>query len=302
MIDSGQLCHDWLESKQTRVKASSYHKYERIMNMYVRDFLLEYSLETLTAESIQEYIQRMLDKGLSGSHIATVRYIIKDLYNYAEKRYGLKHLDFSSISVSHKTAKKEVLDEAEEKRLYDYCISHIHFSYLSVLLALCQGLRISEICGLKYKDVDLENGILNIHRVVLRNYKNESEASKEIEELEKWPARRQIVLADFLIDYLKKYMTSNDEEDFLISNSQKVPSDRNLQKHLDIINEATGIRAKFNMLRNTYRENCLNNGMNVWIVMETLGTNNLDLSLSRRGKSSIQDISRELKKVYIGQC
>lgn len=73
-----------------------------------------------------------------------------------------------------------------------------------LLIAVTYGLRGSEICGLRWEDIDFESGIMRI-RNTLTSY---SGMKYEAEKAKTKNSRRDLPLVDFTIPYLKKLKAS----------------------------------------------------------------------------------------------
>lgn len=70
----------------------------------------------------------------------------------------------------------------EQKNLVKYLKGHLNPTTLGILLSLYMGLRIGELCGLTWADIDLNAKILSIRRTVQRvkSYNNGIQKTKII--------------------------------------------------------------------------------------------------------------------------
>lgn len=61
-----------------------------------------------------------------------------------------------------------MLSEEETKRLTEYCEENININTVPSYISLYSGMRLGEICGLKWQDIDTENVIIYVRRTVQR--------------------------------------------------------------------------------------------------------------------------------------
>lgn len=63
---------------------------------------------------------------------------------------------------------KELLDKTEQARLNNYLISNPTSSNVGILLSAATGIRIGELCALKWENINLEKRILTVRNTVQR--------------------------------------------------------------------------------------------------------------------------------------
>ncbi len=68
-----------------------------------------------------------------------------------------------------------VLSQIEQHILMEYVLNNNDVKNLGILITMYCGLRIKEICALKWKDIDMDNKIIYVNktlqRIFLRNEK-----------------------------------------------------------------------------------------------------------------------------------
>ncbi len=171
---------------------------------------------------------------------------------------------------------------------------------VQVMLPLYAGLSLSEVCGLRWEDIDLETGHIHIHRNMMRIQQEQGESGKnatvmaecELPEnicrefimpgklrilLKKTAKRQQISQKSYVASVDKK--TGKGRKSFL-ENLQPdgfgtVPPDgRTLQYRLKAVGKQAGIPGlTFQMLRDTFVVMCLQAGGDVYSIAYLLGIN-----------------------------
>ncbi len=153
---------DWLEDKKTKVKAVTLQTYKALVNNHIIPHIGKIELQKLTPRHIQSLYNTLQEKkALSGENIQKVHSIINDSLNKA-LTWGLVQKNVASVVDRPKSVKKEMeVWEIEEAHQFLKVAEKDRY-YGVFLLALTTGMRQGEILGLRWKDVDLETGILAI--------------------------------------------------------------------------------------------------------------------------------------------
>ena len=91
--------------------------------------------------------------------------------------------------------------------IWQYCLNNKERISLAMSLGLYAGLRIGEICALKWEDIDLDNSMISITKTVqrLKSENHEHKTQLYILEPKSTSSIRSVILPDFLTEYLKKY-------------------------------------------------------------------------------------------------
>ena len=185
------------------------------------------------------------------------------------------------------------------KKELDYFLNEIKDNYLfkPVFIDVLTGLRIGELCGLRWKDVDFEKGIISINgQIVLDRTKKELLYTTI---LKTDTAFRKITIPKILIDYLKDLHDAINplENDFIVKDREnKMCNPRNLsmnftrtiQKYKKPINELKTVpdnymqlkQITFHGLRHTHATLLILNGENIKVVSERLGHKDISTTLN----------------------
>ena len=140
------------------------HGYENIIRLHLVPALGEVKLPELQPAQLQRYYAELLEKGLSHNTVRKHHVLLHAALG-AAVRQGIVGANVTCLVTPPAR-------EAPQHRFYDssqlrmlFCASEGTPLEVAVKLAGCLGLRRSEICGLKWRNVDLKRGVLTVCEV-----------------------------------------------------------------------------------------------------------------------------------------
>ena len=154
---------------------------------------------------------------------------------------------------------------------------------LAVLLSYNMGLRIGEVCGLRWDDIDLHKGTLTIRKTVQRIYENRK-TKIYIGSPKSKCSERIIPIPGFLLPILKEYKRC----EYVLSGCEKVVEPRTLQyRFKTLLKKAKIPSVTFHSLRHSFATNCIKLGFDVKTLSEILGHSSVEITLNRYVHSSM---------------
>ena len=290
-----QCCEEWLELKKNLVKESTYFNYKFIVEKHIKPVLGDKTLLEIKQYDMSNFIKIKKEEGITTS-LKEMLVRVKSILKYTQKKYSINFdFDFSSGYVA-RVQKLEVFTEKEKHKLEKYITSTKDIRHLGVLISLYTGLRIGEVCGLKWKDIDLENKEISVERTIQRLY-IEKGTSKVVNTLPKTiKSVRKIPISKTLIDILSTTKKQYDSECFVITGekdrSYEPFSYRNVYKKL--LKDCGLQYRKYHCLRHFFATRCIKVGMDIKSLSEILGHSNIGTTMNIYVHSSY-----EIKKKYI---
>lgn len=293
------VAEQWLSSAKLRVKESSYANYVNIVNKHILPILGGELMINLTTGKLNDFINFKLTSGrlngnggLSAKSVRDIMMIYRSIENYASREYGIKETHFTMPKIDKKQT--DVLNVFERKRLENYLIHNQNSTNISVLLCLFTGLRIGELCGLKWGDIDFDNGTLMVRRTVQRINKH-GKSEVVIGSPKSKSSIRIVPIPEFLLAILKKKRKNDDF--YIITGTCKPTEPRTMQNRFKSVLKLCGIRdVNFHLLRHTYATVCIENGFDPKTLSELLGHADASITLNRYVHSSMQ-----MKKKYVSR-
>ncbi|WP_027090374.1 tyrosine-type recombinase/integrase [Thomasclavelia saccharogumia] len=298
------VAREWLELKKMSVKYSSYVKYETVILKHVVPFFDNYTLEQITDEIIISFFKNLIEiEKYSNSTLHAIRYVMKAILEYAEKKYSIKTINFSFIKLNRTKVNFKILDENQKESLERYCFTHYKPISIAILIALYGGLRIGEICALTWHDIDLNNGIIAVNKTVERLKNKETTDSKTllmILEPKTHTSKRIVPIPSFLKEYLYNYYhnsTISNKSFYLLTNGEKIPDPRTIQNQFQRLCQDYNFQTNFHSLRHTYATRCVMQEVDLKSLSEMLGHSNVSTTLQLYVHSSLEFKMDQINKI-----
>ncbi len=286
----------WLyEYKKNEVKKTTFANYVARIKNHIKPTLGRYRLSDLRPDIIQKAVNALNDKGLAPETVRGTYNVIHDCLKQAV-RNGLISRNVASDIILPKVIASEAkcLTVEEQKRFIEVAKKE----YLGELFIfdLGTGLRLGELLGLKWEDVDFNQQIIRIKRTlnVVKDFDNaESKWHKEFGTPKTRSSIRSIPLMPDLVKMLKSVHTKQletrlatgpayENNDLVFCTALGRPLDpRNMGRSFKTIAEKAGIKnASIHWLRHTFATRGLENGIELRVIQELLGHANISITAS----------------------
>lgn len=295
------LLDDWLRAERPGIKESTYARYAHLIKTHIKPRLGEYRLSQLSPRLIEDYVTHELTDGrldgrggLSAKSVADILAVVKSSVEYANRRSDRPYCDLGSVSVKRRKKEREmrVLSREEQARLVATLTRETDMSKFGVLLALYTGIRIGELCALKWEDVSLGSAVLYIRKTMQRVQLADGGAARKTRVIVTEPKSqcsiREIPLPAFLVDYARQ-LTGNGQEYILTGDKERFVEPRTMQNRFKAYAAQSGIeRVNFHALRHTFATRCVELGFEVKSLSEILGHASVNITLNRYVHSSFE--------------
>ncbi len=276
-----QAAEQWLVQVKKERKYSTFAKYDTVYRTHLER---QAGPCVLSAEKAPECFAKIFDhlskKELSGSMQKSVCCVANQIFYFANKKYSSNVPVLERPPVTEKKKSVPVLSRAEQKKLLGCIYSGLDPFGAAVLLCLHTGLRLGELCALKWEDLDLGNRILTVNRTVQRLTVKGCRTKTVLMETDPKSegSRRSIPLTAEMAGLLVRFDTGRP----YVFGGEKPLEPRTMQyRFRKILGKSKIDSRKFHALRHTFATNCVENGMDVKSLSELLGHSDVKITLNR---------------------
>lgn len=305
----------WLEAGKENYKEQTYARYRYIIETHIVPNIGVIPVAQISTEYINSFITDKRTKGridgkggLSVSYTQTISFIILSALNYAVQENLCSPIIGKTVKLSKSKRNLDVLSLQEQRQLENYLLADIDIRKAGILLAIYTGVRLGELCGLCWNDIDLNNGIIHINRTIERicNHEHISGEPKTkliISETKTISSNRFIPISRKTI-LLLKLIKHNDSPFVLPGISRDFMDPRTLQYAFKrFLNESHLRNAKFHVLRHTFATRCMESGMDMKTLSEILGHSDTNITTNIYVHSTIEHKRKTIETMssYCGQ-
>ena len=164
-----EIADSWKEEKRPYVKRSTFAAYM----LTLENHLLPYfgDMTELGEPTVQSFVLEKLNAGLGVKTIKDILIVLKMIMKHGVKNKWIDHAEWDiKYPTNVASPEIEVLTVANHKKILDHIKANFSFKALGIYLCLTTGLRIGEICALRWEDIDTQTGTLQVKRTIERIY------------------------------------------------------------------------------------------------------------------------------------
>lgn len=296
-VDFADIIDKWECGVVNTVKPSTFANYQTKINKHILPYFQGVKYEQVTAEKINEFITDKINSGLSAGYVANIVALIKSIANYAAMNFECTDkIANVPLPRSYGTREIKTISADDKTRIRQYIFAHPTMSNCGILLAMATGVRIGELCALKWSDVDIDKKILSVRRTAQRVSTGSGTELVVLPPKTK-TSQRDIPLPDFVVPMLRKFKSSDDY--YILSGNQNITDPRTMQNRFRRLLEQAGAeRVNFHVLRHTFATDCVAAGCDVKTLSEILGHSSTGVTLSRYIHPSMQSKKNCISAIF----
>lgn len=281
------LFDEWLSAVKLRVKPSTYANYHMKIDKHILPVFGGLRYDTLTVQMLHTFIDGKLSSGLSPKYVSDIIVVFKSMAKYIARVHGVRNILSDVVLPKFTHEEKELLTSIQQQKLCKYLLSNLNTTSLCVLLSFYTGLRVGEVCGLMWSDIDFDKSLLTVRRTVQRIRANNSGTRLIVDTPKSRSSKRYIPIPAFIMKILRVFR-SNDNH-YILSDSIRVIEPRTLQNRFkSILKKVELPLVTFHSLRHMFATNCLQAGFDIKTLSEILGHANVQTTLNRYVHSSME--------------
>lgn len=285
----------WLRD-QSHIKDSSRMTYNSYLKNHLAPELGEIKLGSLTNEELQKFVNKKLES-LSVKTVKDIFNMLRGALKAAYDKNLLQEVVWNVKLPKNPRPKIQILNWNEQRALEKAIDESDDPNDIGILICLYTGLRICELCALRWENVDLDRGIMSIVQT-LQRIENDGGGSKtkiKFDSPKSLSSVRDVPIPKFLVERLKKI-----EKDggYVISANGKFIEPRVYSRRLDRLLSKLGIpHIKFHSLRHSFSTRALEIGFDVKTLSEILGHSSASITLNFYAHSMCEHKRKEIERL-----
>ncbi|MGI5896133.1 MAG: tyrosine-type recombinase/integrase [Oscillospiraceae bacterium] len=301
-----QIAALWLETICFTVKRSTYFQYMRIINQHLNPAFSGRTVAVVDDNLILQFIRSKMVNGrldgrggLSPKSLRDILVVLKSILRFAKKR-GYYTPELPDIPLPKMEQEEiSILSDTAQRHLEGYLNQSNDLCKLGILVCLYTGLRIGEICALKWGDIRFDAASIYVRRTVLRipgDLENKQKTRVVFNTPKTRSSLREVPLPVFLLRKLHPYRgLFSADSFFLTGDTTKFIEPRTYQYRFKRYLQQAGLpEMKFHVLRHTFATRCISLGFDPKTLSEILGHADVNTTLKRYVHSSL-----EMKRVQM---
>lgn len=295
-------CDEWLRLKKPKIRESTYIKYRTIAEKYIKPHMGCFLPSHIVTAVVDEFTRRlMVEDALSPKTTRDILTVLRGVLNYAAGFYpgGLPAVTIS-LPREHR-GETRVLSRAEQERFVRFLQSDMDLCKFGVLLMLLSGIRIGELCALRWGNINFSERTLRINTTLQRLHDTAADSAMRTRIVIGAPKSdssiRTIPLTEHTAALCRKFAV-DDADAYVLTGTAAYMEPRTLQYRLRKYTRACeldGVHA--HTLRHTFATRAVEIGFELKSLSEVLGHANTAITLNRYVHSSIEQKRSNMDKL-----
>ena len=296
-----EIAAAWKEYKRPYVKQSTMAAYVLILENHILPTFGEDN--SLPEQSVQAFVLHKIESGLSTKSVKDILIVLKMVMKFGVKKEWMTYYEWDiKYPPSSENKVLDVLSVTNHRKILNHIQSHFTFMGLGIYISLSTGLRIGEICALKWSDINVTDGILTVNRTIERIYIIEG-VKKYTELVINTPKTknscREIPMNKELLGMLKPLKKVVNDDYYILTNDERPIEPRTYRNYYKRLMEKLDIpKLKYHGLRHSFATRCIEVGCDYKTVSVLLGHSNISTTLNLYVHPNMEQKKRCIDKVF----
>ena len=295
------IASEWLELQKPQLKPASLSSYTNIINTYLLPRFGDRHISEICRSEFTALVCDLLEyggpkqNGLSASTVNTILTVAKNILHYASREKGLPVADIHGISVKQDKAEPPTLSKAEQTSLLGWLCSNLTPCNLGILLSLYTGIRLGELCALKWKDISKENQSITVYQTMQRVQRLEEKRTEVVVQAPKSAAAVRIIPVTKEIAVILSDNRKEDDAYLLTGEAEYFLEPRTLQRRFKKVLKESGLEdINFHALRHTFATRGIEVGFDPKTLSSVLGHATVSMTLNRYVHPTMEQKQRNM--------
>lgn len=287
------FCDEWLQLRKAKIKEATYIKYDTALEKHIKPKLGGCFPLGITSGLINELTKELLfEEELAPKTVHDILVILHGVLKYTATFFPGT---FPVIEITYpKNSRKEmrVLSREEQQSFITYLLTDMDACKFGVLLTLFTGIRIGELCALRWGCISLREKAIRITATLQRLRDIDMTGNTRTRIVIGTPksdtSTRTIPLTDYAAELCEK-MSPKDASAYILTGTKEYMEPRTLQYRMEKYTRECGLEGvHFHTLRHTFATRAVEVGFEIKSLSEILGHASTTITLDRYVHSSME--------------
>lgn len=293
-----EVYDSWLNKHKAEIKQSTVATYYSLGNTFTRIIDSDADICSLDADVMKACLERFRDTGASNHYIADLIRVFRMVMRYAGEDLGISNLpsidwkikDVVTARVKNATRQRvKRFTIAEYERMIKTFEERPTPGRLAVVVTMFTGIRVGEACGLKFSDIDFDEGVIHIQRTCVSIGKaiqkmlrpnEEYVMSRCLQSPKSASSDRYIPMIPKLRKILQSYAKVYPDDYFVATLSAEPTCTRTLRIWYGQMLKAANVPyLNYHCLRHTFATQMIEKGVDVKTVSSILGHAGVEITM-----------------------
>lgn len=266
------------------LKENTQENYRMVIKKHIAPAIGDIALRDLTPTILQTWINDKRREGYSDKSMSIFRCVVNSALRHAVYPWGLlKENPMQYVTMPKRQRKKiskeelKIIKRDDLIRIMEYLKSDMPL-YMPFHIGLHTGLRVSEVCGLLWRDIDLDEGTLMVERAMVN-----SKGEWVLSSTKTASSERTIPLGPTIIKLLKEHriwIKKNkllygphyiDSDHVCVKESGEPITPSSMKYNTNKLKKELQIPFNFHSLRHTHATMLMENGAKIKDIQARLG-------------------------------
>ena len=302
------LLYEWLDFyERDRVKTRTYSRYEGIITLHILPVLGDIEIDMLSKRQLQEFLVEKRRSGgiknnggpLSSSSINLMLTVLSLAFEYACDMEMLPENPCARLKRPREEARTvEAFTRDEQRRIEAEIDRKKDPRLFGILICLYTGVRIGELLGLEWEDINLATGVLSVRKTVYRERDSTGQWCLMEDSPKTVSSIRDIPLPKYMIPLLHEQRQKTLGAYVVENKKGERMSTRSYQDMFERLLKHVGVRKlNFHALRHTFATRAIESGMDIKTLSELLGHKNASITLNRYAHSMMETKVQMMQRI-----
>ena len=289
----------WIEVyKKKSVRPNTLREYTHIYNKSISPYIGNYNINSITKSVIQNLILKADDSGYGYERQNKIKIILSDMFSKAmDDEFIVKNPAKSVRIYGKKKISAKALSKDEQEIFFECCAGTFYDNLFNV--AVNTGLRPGELFALTEKDINLEEGYIDVNKtLVYQKYLDDDCKVFHVEPPKTCQSYRKVPINSLCRKYIEKQIRQKnvigskrpkEKNDYLFTTKFNTPLNSQIYSDaikavIDMINVSKSCDEEMeyfsgHTFRHTFATRCFEAGVSPKVVQSYLGHATLQMTM-----------------------